>query len=152
MLGREGELEAAGRLIGEPSSRLLGDVRRMIIKDQVDRRMGWIGRVEKLEKLDELTAAMAILDQGVNLTGQQIDAALDRLMMQSEPAPHCKKRRILSIRQQYPRPLDPACPFRSRMRYRSQLRRICISERQLDRPPPRCHVLQPLVPKLLIHI
>jgi hypothetical protein len=32
--------------------------------------MGWIGRVEKLEKLDELTAAMAILDQGVNLTGQ----------------------------------------------------------------------------------
>src|SRR5215467_9387350 len=74
MLGREGELEAAGRLIGEPSSRLLGDVRRMIIKDQVDRRMGWIGRVEKLEKLDELTAAMAILDQGVNLTGQQIDA------------------------------------------------------------------------------
>src|SRR5215467_150231 len=74
MLGREGELEAAGRLIGEPSSRLLGDVRRMIIKDQVDRRMGWIGRVEKLEKLDELTAAMAILDRGVNLTGQQIDA------------------------------------------------------------------------------
>src|SRR5499425_3833757 len=74
MLGREGELEAAGRLIGEPSSRLLGDVRRMIIKDQVDRRMGWIGRVEKLEKLDELTAAVAILDQGVNLTGQQIDA------------------------------------------------------------------------------
>jgi hypothetical protein len=37
--------------------------------------------------------------------------------MQSEPAPHCKKRRILSIRQQYPRPLDPACRFRSRMRY-----------------------------------
>ena len=74
MLGREGELEAAGRLIGEPSSRLLGDVRRMIIKDQVDRGMGWIGRVEKLEKLDELAAAVAVLDQGVNLTGQQIDA------------------------------------------------------------------------------
>ena len=74
MLGREGELEAAGRLIGEPSSRLLGDLRRMIIKDQVDRRMGWIGRVEKLEKLDELAAAVAILDQAVNLTGQQIDA------------------------------------------------------------------------------
>jgi hypothetical protein len=74
MLGREGELEAAGRLIGEPSSRLLGDVRRMIIKDQVDHRMGWIGRVEKLAKLDELAAAVAILDQGVNLTVQQIDA------------------------------------------------------------------------------
>jgi hypothetical protein len=74
MLGREGELEAAGGLIGEPSSRRLGDVRRMIVKDQVDGRMGWIGRVEKLEKLDELRAAMAILDQSVNLTGQQIDA------------------------------------------------------------------------------
>jgi len=38
-------------------------VSRMIIEDQVDRRMGWIGRVEKLEELDELAAAVAILDQ-----------------------------------------------------------------------------------------
>ena len=74
VLGREGELEAAGRLIGEPSSRLLADVRRMIIKDEVDRRMGWIGCVEKLEKLDELAAAVALLEQGVRLSGQQIDA------------------------------------------------------------------------------
>src|SRR6516225_7485087 len=79
-------------------------------------------------------------------------AALAALRPIASPAPHCKKRRILSIRQQYPRPLDPACRFRPRMRYRPQLRRIRISERQLDRPPPRCHVLQPLVPKLLIHI
>src|SRR5215475_15789687 len=105
MLGREGELEAAGRLIGEPSSRLLGDVRRMIIKDQVDRRMGWIGRVEKLEKLDELTAAMAILDQGVNLTGQQIDAGHqgDRavtlvLMLAGEGRVHAPHRRQIGCR------------------------------------------------------
>jgi len=76
VLGREGELEAAGRLIGEPSSRLLGDLRRMIIKDQVDRRMGWIGRVEKLEKLDELAAAVAILDQAVNLPVSRLMPAI----------------------------------------------------------------------------
>jgi hypothetical protein len=29
----EGELEPAGRLLGEPRSRLLGDVRRMIVQD-----------------------------------------------------------------------------------------------------------------------
>ena len=61
MLGRESEFEAPGRLIGEPRSCLLGYVSRMIIEDQVDRRMGWIRRVKKLEKLDELPAAMAIL-------------------------------------------------------------------------------------------
>jgi hypothetical protein len=54
------------------------------------------------------------------------------------------------ISQQYPRPLHPACRFGSRLRYRPQLRRI--PERQLDRPPPRCHGIQPLVPKLLVHI
>jgi hypothetical protein len=70
-------------------------------------------------------------------------------MMQSEPAPHCKKRWILSVRQQYPRPLDPACRFRSRMRYRPQLRPIRVFERQLDRPPPRCHLDLPRLPGLL---
>jgi hypothetical protein len=37
---------------------------------------GWagIGGIEKLEEFDELAAAMAILDQSVNLTGVQIDA------------------------------------------------------------------------------
>ena len=40
VLGGEGELEAARGLFGEPSFRLLGDVRRMIVEDQLDRRMG----------------------------------------------------------------------------------------------------------------
>src|SRR6266508_874376 len=74
MLGREGELEPVGGLIGEPSSRLLGDVRGMIVEDQMDRRMGWVGVIEEFEELDKLTAAVAILDQGVNLAGQQVDA------------------------------------------------------------------------------
>jgi hypothetical protein len=70
----EGEFEAAGGLIGEPGSGLLGDVGRMIVEDQLDRRMDRIGGIEKLKELDERTAAMAIPDQGVNLTGEQIDA------------------------------------------------------------------------------
>ena len=74
MLGREGEFEAADWLTGEPSLSLLGDVRGMIVEDQLDRRMGRIGGVEQLEELDEFAAAVAIPDEGVNLTGQQIDA------------------------------------------------------------------------------
>ena len=33
-----------------------------------------LGGIEELEELDELTAAVAILDQGVNLAGQQVDS------------------------------------------------------------------------------
>ena len=74
MFWREGEFEAAGGLIGKPGSGLLGGVGGMIVEDQLDRRMGRIGGIEKLEEFDELAATMAILDQGVNLAGQQIDA------------------------------------------------------------------------------
>ena len=55
----EGEFEAAGGLIGEPSSGLLGDVGRMIVEDQLNRRMGRICGIEKLKEFDELAAAMA---------------------------------------------------------------------------------------------
>ena len=74
MFWREGELESPGAPITEPRSCLLGDVSRMIIEDQVDHRMGRIGGVEKLEELDELAAAMAIPDQGMDLAGKQVDA------------------------------------------------------------------------------
>src|SRR5260370_25639815 len=74
VLGREGELEAAGRLFGEPSGGFLGDVSGMIVEDQLDRRVGRIGLIEKLEELDELAAAVTILNQGVNLAGEKIDA------------------------------------------------------------------------------
>src|SRR5712672_2345870 len=71
---RESKFETADGLTGEPGSGLLGDVGGMIVEDQLDRRMGRIGGIEKLKEFDELAAAMAILDQGVNLTGEQIDA------------------------------------------------------------------------------
>ena len=40
VLGSEGEFEAAGGLIGEPGFGFLGDVRGVIIEDQLDRGGG----------------------------------------------------------------------------------------------------------------
>ena len=54
VLGREGELEAAGRSSGKPSCCLPRDVCGMIIEDQLDRGAGRISGVEKLEEFDEL--------------------------------------------------------------------------------------------------
>src|SRR5258706_4812426 len=73
VFGREGKFEAASGLIGEPGFGLLGDVRGMIVEDQLDRRVGRIGGVEKLEEFDEFVAAVAIRDEGVNRAGQQVD-------------------------------------------------------------------------------
>ena len=63
VLGREGELEAMRGLRSEPGSGLIGDVRGMIVEDQLDRGRGRISRIEELGELDELAAAMAIPDQ-----------------------------------------------------------------------------------------
>ena len=43
------------------------------VEDHLDRRMGWIRGIDELEEFDEFAAAMAVLDQGVNLAGEQID-------------------------------------------------------------------------------
>ena len=56
VLGGEGEFESTGGLLGEPSFGFLGDVRRMIVEDQLDRRMAGIGGVEELEEFDEFAA------------------------------------------------------------------------------------------------
>src|ERR1700704_699044 len=61
----------SNRCAGWPASH--GDMRGMIVEDQLDRRVGRIGGVEKREEFDEFAAAMAILDQGVNLAGDEID-------------------------------------------------------------------------------
>ena len=45
----------------------------MIVEDQMDCRVGRVGRIEDFEELDKLAAAVAILRQGVNLAGQQVD-------------------------------------------------------------------------------
>jgi hypothetical protein len=46
----------------------------MLVEDQLDRRVGRIGGVEKLEEVDEFAAAVAILDQRVDLSGDEVDA------------------------------------------------------------------------------
>src|SRR5258706_2512292 len=46
----------------------------MIVEDQLDRGVGRIGGVEKLEEIDEFAAPVAILDQGMDLAGDEIDA------------------------------------------------------------------------------
>ena len=74
-LGVKVNCEAAVGLGGEPCFRLLGDVRGMVVEDQLDGGICRIGGIEKLEKFDELTAAMSILDQGVDFASEQIDAS-----------------------------------------------------------------------------
>jgi hypothetical protein len=76
------KLEAVRGLIGKPGFSLLGDVGGMIVEDQLDRCAGRIGGVEKFEEFDESAAAMAILDQGMNLAGDEIAFA-------NPPPPRC---------------------------------------------------------------
>ena len=73
VLGREGEREAARRLSGEPGLGFFGDMRRVVVQDQLDRRTGRVSGIKKLEEFDKLAAAMAVFDQGVDLAGEQID-------------------------------------------------------------------------------
>src|ERR1035441_6366226 len=73
MLGCEGELEAIGWSSSEPSSGFSGDVRGMIVEDQLDRGASRIGGIEKLEEFDELSAAMAVSDESMDFSGEQID-------------------------------------------------------------------------------
>ena len=62
------------RLLRDPGSGLFGDVRGMIVEDQLDRRVGRIGGIEELEEFDEFAAAMTVPDQGVNLAAEKVDA------------------------------------------------------------------------------
>src|ERR1700730_8195104 len=55
------------RLSGEPSLGFSGDVRRMVVEDQLDRRTGRVSGVEKLEEFDELAAAVTLPDQSLDL-------------------------------------------------------------------------------------
>ena len=45
----------------------------MVVENDLDRGVGGVGGVEQLEKLDEFAAAVAFLDQGMDVTGEQID-------------------------------------------------------------------------------
>ena len=45
----------------------------MIVEDQPDCGAGRIGGIEQLEEFDEFAAAMAVLDQGMDLAGDEVD-------------------------------------------------------------------------------
>src|SRR5262249_37396073 len=68
--GRERKLEAACGSCIEPGSGFFRDVGGMIVEDQLDRSMGRIGGIEKLEVFDELAAAVTVPDKGVDLPGE----------------------------------------------------------------------------------
>src|SRR5438132_14043634 len=69
----EREGKAPDRLRGEPGRGLARDMGGMVIENDLDRGVGGVGTVEELEKLDEFAAAVALLDQGMDVTGEQID-------------------------------------------------------------------------------
>ena len=73
VFGCEGEREATRRLSSEPGLGFFGDMRRVVVQDHLDRRSGRVSSIEKLEEFDELAAAVAVFDQGVDLAGEQID-------------------------------------------------------------------------------
>ena len=85
---REGEFEAAGRASGEPASGLLRDMSGVIVENQLDCRASGIGGVKELEEFNELAAAVAVPDQGVNLPGKQINPGqqAERTRSSSDPA------------------------------------------------------------------
>ena len=87
MLGCESELETAGRSSGQPSFGFSRGVRGMIVENQFDCGAGRISGVNKFEEFDELSTAVAVSDQAVDLPreqinpGQQADSAVAFVLM-----------------------------------------------------------------------
>ena len=73
-MGRcECEGKAPDRLRGKPARGLARDMGGMVVENDFDRGVGRVGGVEELQKLNEFATAMAFLDQGMDVTGEQID-------------------------------------------------------------------------------
>src|SRR5215468_869918 len=70
---RECEGEAASGLRRQPARGLVRDMGGMVVENDLDRSVSRIGGIEQLEKFNEFAAAVAFLDEGVNVTGEQID-------------------------------------------------------------------------------
>src|SRR6516162_8138642 len=73
MRRRERERKAANRLRGKPARGLARDMGGMVVENDLDRGVGRVSPVEELKKLDEFAAAVTFLDQGMDVTGEQID-------------------------------------------------------------------------------
>src|SRR6516165_8493355 len=64
VFGSEHKGEAAVRLSGQPGLGLPRDVRRVIVQNDLNRRCGWVGRVENFEELDELAELLRNVGDG----------------------------------------------------------------------------------------
>src|SRR5437588_151009 len=73
MRRREGEGKTANGLRCEPVRGLARDMGGMVVENDLDGGVGGVGGVEELEKLDEFATAVAFLDQGMDVTSEQID-------------------------------------------------------------------------------
>src|SRR4051795_4229381 len=73
MRRREREGKTANGLRGEPARGLARDVGGMVVENDLDGGVGGVGGVEELEKLDEFATAVTFLDQGMDVTVEQID-------------------------------------------------------------------------------
>src|SRR5712691_12412085 len=73
MRRRERERKAANGLRRKPARGLARDMGGVVVENDLDCGVGGVGGVEELEKLDEFAAAVAFLDQGMDVTGEQID-------------------------------------------------------------------------------
>src|SRR5438132_1701635 len=71
MRRREREGKAANRLRREPACGLARDMGGMVVENDLDCGVGGVGGVEELEKLDEFAAAVAFLDEGMDVTSEQ---------------------------------------------------------------------------------
>src|SRR5450830_640143 len=67
-VGREGELEAARRLSGEPSLGFSGDMRRMVVEDQLDRRTG------RVSGISAKRSASVVEENGLTSTKSMVPA------------------------------------------------------------------------------
>src|ERR1700751_338030 len=70
---RERAGKTANGLRGEPARGLARDMGGMVVENDLDGGVGGGGGVEELEKLDEFATGGAFLDQGQDVTGEQID-------------------------------------------------------------------------------
>src|SRR5438270_12182815 len=71
--GKLSGMQMPDGLRGKPVRGLARDMGGMVVENHLDRGVGGVGPVEELEKLDEFAAAMAFLDKGMAVTGEQID-------------------------------------------------------------------------------
>ena len=103
---KEGDVAAASHQSEvAPGSGLSGDVRGMIVEDQLDRGVNRTGGVEEFEEFDEFAAAIRGPDQGVNLAADEVSkltvpcrsTRVRRWRSPWRPTPSDPRRRSLSL-------------------------------------------------------